>query len=175
MKVFNICLTGISGSGKSTLANALKNELYQKGIKVQIVDGDDTRKEIGHLFGHTKQDRMKMNAINRLLVKYLNQNGISTILSIVAPFEEMRCLMRETFGDSYIEIYVKCSKEVCAQRDVKGYYKLEKEGELLNLNGVNDVYEIPQRPELILETDKDTLDVCVTKIMDYLAGNGYAV
>ncbi len=87
MRLFNLCFTGISGSGKTTLANTVSRQLIEKGIKVQIIDGDDTRREVSYLFGHTREERMKMNQINRLLAKYLNNNEINTI---IAPFHEMR-------------------------------------------------------------------------------------
>ncbi len=173
--MFNICFTGISGSGKSTLAESVNQKLTERKIRIQVIDGDDTRQEIGHLFGHTKEERMKMNAVNRLLVKYLNQNGINTLIAIVAPFEEMRLTMRECFQDSYIEVYVKCSRETCVQRDVKGYYKLEKQGMLQNLNGSNDIYEIPQCPDITVDTDFESAESATERIINYLVDNGYVV
>lgn len=175
MKLFNICFTGISGSGKSTLANSVKEKLKEKGIKVQILDGDDTRKEIGDLFGHTREERIKMNRINRMVAHYLNCNDINTIIAIVAPFQEMRTTMREYFGSSYIEVYVQCSEQVCRQRDVKGYYQLEQEGQMHNLNGVNDIFEVPDFSELTIDTENESIEFATEKILKYLMENGYAV
>lgn len=175
MKLFNICFTGISGSGKTTLANSVNQKLKEKGIKVQLIDGDDTRKEIGGLFGHTREERMKMNQVNRMLAGYLNRNDINTIIAIVAPFQEMRAEMREYFGSSYIEVYVKCSERTCRQRDVKGYYKLEQRGLMCNLNGANDVFEIPEYPELTIDTENESIELATEKILKYLMENGYAV
>jgi adenylylsulfate kinase len=173
MKIFTICFTGTSGSGKTTLANALGKKLDERNIKNQILDGDVTRKEIGNAFGYTKEERTKMALVNRLVAQYLNRNGINVMLAIVAPYAEVREGIREHIGDGYIEIYVKCSYEECARRDSKGYYKLEKEGKLKNLSGANDIYEVPKNPELVIDTEVESVDDSVEKIVKYLIDNGY--
>jgi len=175
MRLFNLCFTGISGSGKTTLANMVSRILIEKGIKVQIIDGDDTRREVGCLFGHTREERMKMNQINRLLAKYLNNNEINTIIAIVAPFHEMRANMRNYFADSYIEVYLKCSEKTCRKRDVKGYYKLEEQGKISHLNGVNDIFEVPEQSEIVIDTENESVEQATQKIVSYLMENGYAV
>lgn len=173
MKVFNVCFTGISGSGKTTLSRKLSEKLKKENIKVQIIDGDETRSIIGNLFGHTKEERMKMNRVNRLLIKYLNNNGINTIAALVNPFEEMRNIMREDLGDTYIEVYAKCSYEKCAERDVKGYYKKVKNGTMKNLNGATDIFEEPTCPEIVVDTENDSIEKCTDIIFDYLINHGY--
>lgn len=167
-KIFSLWFTGISGSGKSTLAIALKEELDKLSIKTQIIDGDETRKAVGHLFGHTKEERMKMFSVNRLVAQYLKENDICTLVAVVAPFKEIRENLREYFGNAYIEVYVKCSYEECARRDTKGYYKMEKEGKIANLNGANDKYEIPARPDIVVDTEVENVHESVLKILSYL-------
>ena len=172
-KTFSLVFTGISGSGKTTLAKRVSKKLNQLGTTVQLIDGDDFRKEIGNLFGYTRDERMKNNCVARTIMKYLNKNNINVIFTLVAPYEEMRNTMREALGNAYIEVYAKCPVEICAKRDVKGYYKKHKEGLLTNLNGADDIYEIPQHSEVTVDTEHYDVEQCVGVIIDYLRNNGY--
>lgn len=174
MTGFTLCFTGISGSGKSTLAIALEKQLCNKN-KIQVIDGDILRAQLGNLFGYTKMERMKNSMIVRVLSKYLNDNGINTIVSIVAPYEQMRAEIRKFIGDRYIEVYLKCSYEECVKRDVKGYYKEQSEGQIKNLNGADDVFEVPLHSEIVIDTEQETIDNSVNKILFYLEEKGYAI
>jgi len=163
-------LVGISGSGKSTIANELENVLREKGVeKLQVIDGDTIRQELGGIFGYTFEERMKNNQVVRVIVKYLLNNGISVILSQVGAYRQMRDKMRETFQKQYLEIYVKCSLEECKRRDVKGYYQKK----LGNLNGLTDRFEEPEQSELIIDTEKENVKQAVQKIIQYLEENHY--
>lgn len=173
--MFNVCFTGISGSGKSTLANLLAKEIKERGIKVQVIDGDILRNELGNLFGYTREERMKNSHVVRILPKYLNQNGIATIIAIVAPYEEMRRELRKFIGDTYIEVFVKCSYHECEKRDIKGYYKRYQKGLLNNLNGADDVFEIPKTSEIVVNTELETIDESVKKILSYLEEHNYGL
>lgn len=168
-KNFMIYMVGRSGSGKTTIANALEAELKNRGIEhLQVIDGDVIRKQFGDIFGYTYEERMKCNQAVCVVVKYLLENNISVILSQVAAYEEMRKKTRETFQEAYIEVYVKCSYEECARRDVKGYYEKQKNGKMENLNGANDTYEIPQYSDIVVDTEKESISGAVQKIMTYL-------
>lgn len=175
MKIFTLCFTGISGSGKTTLANALLKEFDTKKIKVQMIDGDILREQLGNLFGYTKEERYKNNQVVRVLADYLNRNGVNVILTLVAPYEDMRKKMRETLGEAYVEVYVKCSLEECERRDVKGYYRKIKEGKMENLNGSDDIYEIPQNNEIVIDTEREDVAQGVNKIKQYLLEHGYGI
>ncbi len=175
MKTFALCFTGISGSGKSTIANSLKKYLESKNSKCQLIDGDILRQQLGHLFGYTREERIKNSQVVRVLSKYLNQNGISTIVAIVAPYEEMRKGIREYIGENYIEVFVDCPYEECVKRDIKGYYKKQLEGTMSNLNGADDIYEVPKNSDIILHTEKESIDESVQKIVDYLRKHDYAI
>lgn len=176
MRNFIVCFTGISGSGKTTIAKALEEELNKRkqSQKIQLLDGDVLRNQWGNLFGYTKEERFKNNRVVRVLTGYLNKNGINVVLALVAPYEEMRNLMREELGKDYIEVYIQCSYEECCKRDVKGYYKQQLEGKLENLNGANDVFEIPQHSDIIINTEKETIEEGVKKIIEFLE-QGYEV
>lgn len=175
-KKFMMYIIGRSGSGKTTIANALVEELKKRGIcSLQMIDGDVIREQFGGIFGYTYEERMRCNQAVRVVVQYLLDNGVSVILSQVAAYEEMRKKVREQFEKEYIEVYVKCSYEECARRDVKGYYKMQEMGEIQNLNGANDVYEIPQGSHIVIDTETESLYEAVDKIVAYLEKNDYGI
>lgn len=174
-RAFSVCFTGISGSGKTTLARELADRLEGRGVGLQVIDGDELRSGLGNLFGYTREERMKNSRVVRLLGRYLNQNGISTIISVVAPYDDMRREFRIFLGDAYIQVYVKCSYHTCAARDVKGYYKKQKAGQMENLNGADDVFEEPMDSEIIVDTEHDTVGRCVNQIIRYLEEKDYVV
>lgn len=168
-KKFMIYMIGISGSGKTTIANAVAEELRKEGINnLQVIDGDIIRQQFGDIFGYTYEERMKCNQAVRVVVQYLLDNGISVILAQVAAYEEMRAKVRQQFAEEYIEIYIKCSYEECARRDVKGYYKKMQKSEIHDLNGGDAVYEIPQNSDLVIDTEELSVSEAVQKIIAYL-------
>lgn len=176
MKSFMIYMVGISGSGKTTIAKALEKKLTESGkCKFQFIDGDVVRAEFGGIFGYTYEERMKCNLATCVLSKYLIQNGVSVILAQVGAYEAMRTQVRNNFEDNYIEVYVKCSYEECARRDVKGYYAKQKRGEMENLNGANDIFEIPERSNIVIDTEKVSVEEAVQMILTYLEEQGYMV
>lgn len=178
MKKFMIYMVGISGSGKTTIATALEKEIkHRMDLKIQFIDGDVIRSEFGNIFGFSREERMKCNQAVRVVIKYLIRNHISVILAQVGAYEAMRNNVRNDFCKEadYIEVYVKCSLEECARRDVKGYYKKLQSGEMENLNGVDDIYEIPQHSDIVIDTEKETVSEAVQKIMAYLKEKGYGI
>lgn len=175
-KRFMMYMIGRSGSGKTTIANALEKELKSKGVqKLQVIDGDVIRKQFGNIFGFTYEERMRCNQAVRVVVQYLLDNGISVILSQVAAYEEMRQKVSEQFEKDYIEVYIKCSYEECARRDVKGYYRMQKNGEMQNLNGADDIYEIPKNSDIVIDTEMENVSDAVEKIVLYLKESGYGI
>lgn len=175
-KKFMMYIIGRSGSGKTTIAKALEEKLREKEFRyLQVIDGDAIRQQFGDIFGYTYEERMKCNQAVRVVVKYLLDNGISVILAQVAAYEEMRKKVRETFEEEYIEVYIKCSYEECAKRDVKGYYKKHQNGELQDLNGADDVYENPGNSDIVIDTEKESIENAVERIIAYLEESGYGV
>jgi len=173
VKQFALCMTGISGSGKTTIANAVAKMLREQGVKIDVLDGDNTRSLVGELFGHSKSERLKMAKVNQAIGSHLLRNEINIILAVVAPFEEIRTQFRSFFGSSYIEIYVKSSVETCALRDVKGLYAKSESGNLKHLNGIDDIYEPPENSDIILDTEVLSVEDSCDAIIDYLHKNGY--
>lgn len=175
-KTFMMYIVGISGSGKTTIANALEKELKKHDIeKLQIIDGDIIREQFGGIFGYTYEERMKCNQVVRVVIDYLIRNGISVVLAQVAAYEEMRQKMKAQFAENYIEVYVKCSYEECARRDVKGYYYKQQREEIRNLNGADDVYEVPRNSQVVVDTEKESVEESVQKILQYLKENHYVI
>lgn len=171
-----VYMIGTSGSGKTTIANALKEELDKRGVKqLQLIDGDVIRQQFGGLFGYTYEERMKNNQAVRVVVQYLLDNNISVILTQVAPYEEVRRKMRGHFGESYVEIYVKCSYEECVRRDPKGYYRNYKDGKMENLNGANDIFEIPSNSDLVIDTEEESVPSAVDKLIKYFEEKNFII
>lgn len=166
-KGYTIWLTGLSGAGKSTLAQEIHKYLSDNGKKVQILDGDIVRNEIGHLFGYSREERMKMSKVIRLISKLLNDNGIDVIVAAIAPYQEMREINRNEI-ENYLEIYVKCSLEVCVERDTKGLYKKALRGEVKHVVGIDDVYEIPRSSNIEVDTSVETVEQSMERIKELL-------
>ncbi|MBR1598180.1 MAG: adenylyl-sulfate kinase [Lachnospiraceae bacterium] len=169
-------LIGMSGSGKTTIARELEKRLRNRGVQsLQYIDGDEIRQELGGMFGYTPEERMKNNKVVCVVIKYLLKNNISVILSQVGARQAMRDQVKEHADDKYIEVYVKCSREECIKRDVKGYYKKAEKGEMDNLNGSTDLFDEPEKYDIIIDTQVLTVEQSVDIIMNYLENNGYVI
>ncbi|MBE1445207.1 adenylyl-sulfate kinase [Paenibacillus sp. OAS669] len=163
-----IWLTGLPSSGKTTTAAALASALKEADVLVECLDGDELRRAVGCELGFSKEDRMENIRRAVYISKLLNRNGITTIISMIAPYREMRDYARGTL-DSYIEVYVDCPLDECIRRDVKGLYAKAMQGEIPMFTGISDVYEPPQHPEVTIHTDTGSIDANVKKILDYIA------
>jgi len=167
-----VWLTGLPGSGKTTTAWNLENELLSKGLKVQVLDGDEIRREMSPELGFSKLDR----EIHAKRVSYighlLSRNGIIAVVALISPSRSIRKYARDLIKD-FVEVWVKCSVEICRKRDPKGLYKKADEGQLLNLTGIQDPYEPPAEPEVIIDTGRESEKECVGKIISYLKELGY--
>jgi|SRR5260370_13910044 adenylylsulfate kinase len=169
---FTIWFTGLSGAGKSTLAEALEQRLKQHGRNVEILDGDVVRTHLSKGLGFSREDRDTNIKRIAFVSGLLSRNGVISISAAIAPYREAREWARQEIGN-FVEIYVKCSLDVCRQRDVKGLYKLVDEGKLKNFTGVDDPYEEPEHPELVVETATETLDESLARIFARLVELGY--
>ena len=161
--------TGLSGSGKSTLAHVLEEKLFNKGCKTFVLDGDNVRHGLNSNLDFSDNDR-KEN-IRRIgeVAKLMLESGLIVMTAFISPFREDRAAVRNLISNSdFIEIYCKASLKTCEERDVKGLYKRARAGEIKNYTGINSPYEAPKNPELIIETDKETLDESVSKIYSFL-------
>jgi adenylylsulfate kinase len=164
-----IWFTGLSGSGKSTLAHSIEEELHKLGCATFVLDGDNVRHGLSANLTFSDNDR-KEN-IRRIgeVAKLMIEAGVIAMTAFISPFKKDRNLVRQLLpqGD-FIEIYCKASLEICESRDVKGLYKRARAGEIKNYTGIDSSYEVPDNPELIIDTDSELLQDSVAKVIDFL-------
>ena len=164
-----IWFTGLSGSGKSTLAHTVEEILFNKGCRTFVLDGDNVRHGLSSNLDYSNIDR-KEN-IRRIgeVTKLMMKAGLIIMTAFISPFKEDRIAVRNLIPDGdFIEIYCKASLETCETRDLKGFYKRARAGEIKNYTGIDSPYEVPDNPELIIDTDKETLDESVSRIVSFL-------
>jgi adenylylsulfate kinase len=169
---FTIWFTGLSGSGKSTLSEIIEERLKARGRNVEILDGDIVRTHLSKGLGFSREDRDTNIKRIAFVCSLLTRNGVICISAAIAPYSEAREWARHEIKN-FVEVYVKCPIEVCRQRDVKGLYKLVDEGKIKNFTGVDDPYEEPEHPELVIETDKESIEESVERIFAKLVELGY--
>lgn len=161
--------TGLSGSGKSTLANAVDHELFHMGYRSYVLDGDNIRHGLNQDLSFRTEDR-KEN-IRRIgeVAKLFVDSGQIVSTAFISPFCEDREHVRKMLeAGEFIEIFLKCPIYICEDRDPKGLYRKVKKGEILEFTGISSPYEIPDHPEIVIETDKFTIEQSVSKIFSYL-------
>ncbi|MFW9895176.1 MAG: adenylyl-sulfate kinase, partial [Candidatus Thorarchaeota archaeon] len=169
---FTLWFTGLPCSGKSVLADSLAEDLRKKGMKVERLDGDIVRKSLTRDLGYTEEDR-NMN-IERVtfVAKLLTRNGVAVLASFISPYNKIRDYSRKEIGE-YILVYVKCSLQVCEERDVKGMYAKARAGEIKDFTGIDHPFEEPNNPDIVVETDKYNLDESKAIILRALNKMGY--
>ena len=171
-KGVTVWFTGLPCSGKTTIADKLAQILRERGKKVERLDGDIVRKGLTSDLGFSKEDRDKNIERVTFVAKLLTRNDVIVLATFVSPYIERRRQTREEIGE-YVEVYVKASVDECIKRDVKGMYKKALAGEIRNFTGVDDPYEAPPNPEVLVDTDNESEDESVEKVLDYLEKNGY--
>lgn len=162
-------LTGLSGSGKSTIAHQLEERLYQQGVLSIVLDGDLIRSGLNSDLGFSVADRNENIRRVTELAYILYKTGIFVIVSFISPFAAVRKKARKKIGKDFIEIFVDCPLEICEERDPKTLYKKARSGKIKNFTGIDQAFEVPKKPEIHLQTDKELAETSVRKIMDYLS------
>ena len=167
--------TGLSGSGKSTIAVALEQALYQRGVLVYRLDGDNIRLGINKNLGFSAEDRAenirRVGEVSKLFV----DGGVIVLSSFISPYLVDRQIVRELHeADNvpFIEVFVDCSLEAAEERDPKGLYKKARAGEIKNFTGIDDPYEAPEAPEVHLHTDQQSLEEEVEQLVELLEKQG---
>ena len=164
--------TGLPCSGKSAVADRAAEILKERGYKVERLDGDIVRQDLTRDLGFSKADRDENIRRVTFVSKLLTRNGVIVLTSFISPYIEVRARARREIG-SFIEVYTKCPLEICIQRDTKGMYKKAIAGQIKEFTGISDPYEEPARPELLLETDKETLEESTARVLAVLKDGGY--
>jgi adenylyl-sulfate kinase len=174
---FTVWFTGLSGAGKSTLANLVAEELRARKHRVEVLDGDEVRTNLSKGLGFSKEDR----DINIRRIGYvahlLSRNGVIAISAAISPYRDVRDEVRRQHH-KFFEVYVKCQLTILVERDVKGLYRKALNGDIPNFTGVSDPYEEPLRPELVIETDRESREESLAKLLrtleslNYISRNG---
>jgi len=173
-RAFGIWFTGLSGAGKSSLAHALEERLFRMGCSTFVFDGDNVRHGLCGDLGFSQADRSEN--IRRIgeMVKLFVESGVIALTAFISPFRSDRARVRELLqvGD-FIEVYCRCSLEVCESRDVKGLYKKARAGQIPQFTGISSPYEPPKAAELVLDTGDEPITQSVDKLIDYFQDRRY--
>jgi adenylylsulfate kinase len=169
---FTVWFTGLPSSGKSTLAGLLAGALRERGRPVEVLDGDEVRRELTRGLGFSREDRDENIRRIAYVAKVLTRNGVVAIAAAISPYRAARERARAEIG-RFVEVYVSCPVEVCMQRDVKGLYARALRGEIPQFTGVSDPYEEPLSPEVVVHSDRQSPQDSLRQILTFLEGAGY--
>lgn len=169
---FGVWLTGLPASGKTTIARALEKELRRRGLRVEVLDGDEVRRNLSPDLGFTRKDRETHARRVAYVAKLLVRNGVAVIVGLISPYRNFREHARKQIGN-FVEVWVKCPLEECMRRDPKGLYERALRGEISDLTGIQDPYEEPLNPEVTVDTSKESVEESVNKIIKKLENLGY--
>jgi len=169
-KGFVVWFTGLSGSGKSTLSAMIEEKLLERGVRVEVLDGDEVRKNLSKGLTFSKEDRDTNIRRIGYVAKLLARNGVCAITAAISPYESVREEVRKAVEERsiFVEIYLDCPLEKLIERDVKGLYKKALAGEIKNFTGVSDPYEVPAKPEVVVYTGDETADQSCARIVKTL-------
>ena len=169
---FTLWFTGLSGAGKTTIAEIVERELRERGRHVEVLDGDIVRTNLSKGLSFSREDR-NVNVLRiGFVANLLTRNGVGVIVSAISPYKEARDQVRRRIID-FVEVFVDCPLEVCAERDVKGLYKKAFSGEIKEFTGVSDPYEAPAAPELTIKTNEEDPKESAQRVLDKLEYLGY--
>ena len=171
-KGFTLWFTGLSGSGKTTIAKLVAQQLRDRDLRVERLDGDIVRQSLTRDLGFSKEDRDKNIERVTFVAKLLTRNGVAVLCSFISPYLERRAKSRQEIGE-FIEVYVECPVQECARRDVKGLYAKAFAGEIENFTGVSDPYEEPENAEIVLHTAQESPGESAANVIAYLSEHGY--
>jgi adenylylsulfate kinase len=159
--------TGLPSAGKSTLAHYVEAKLFDLGCRTMVLDGDNVRHGLCSDLGFSNQDRSENIRRISELAKLFVEAGVITLVAFISPIQTDRERARNLVSkEDFIEIYCKCSLETCEKRDVKGLYKKAREGKVKQFTGISSPYEPPLNPELVIDTEKDSIEECGQYILD---------
>jgi len=168
-----VWFTGLSNSGKSTIAHALEERLFELGCRTFVFDGDNVRHGLCSDLSFCREDRAEN--IRRIgeMAKLFTEAGVIAVTAFISPFQSERERVRKLVGeDSFFEIYCKCPLEVCEERDVKGHYRRARLGEIGEFTGISSPYEEPERPDITLNTAINSVEECVSSVIDLMFERG---
>lgn len=170
---FTLWLTGLSGAGKSTIATAVAERLRADGAAVEVLDGDEVREHLSKGLTFSREDRDINVRRIAYVAKLLCRNGVAVITAAISPYRDTRNEARREIGDAFVEVYVNASLETCIRRDVKGLYEKAVAGAITAFTGVSDPYEPPLAPDVEVNTERETIQESVERVLDTLRHRGF--
>jgi adenylylsulfate kinase len=163
-----IWLTGLPSSGKTTVGSALAASLRSDGLRVQLLDGDEVRAQLSPGLGYSREDRIENVRRIGYVAGLLASHGVTVVAPVISPYREsrdsLRIMLLETYGAAFVEVHIATPIEVCVARDVKGLYARQASGEIVHLTGVDDPYEPPLQPEVVVDTSLVSVEESVAVI-----------
>ena len=165
-KAMTIWMTGLSGSGKSTIANALEKRLFSMGKHTMLLDGDNVRMGLNKNLGFGEKDRIENIRRIAEVSKLMNDAGLIVLTAFISPYRKDRRSAKDIIGENFIEVYVNTPLEECERRDVKGLYKAARAGKIYDFTGITSPYEKPERPDIVVDTQKSDVEECVNQILE---------
>ncbi len=163
--------TGLSGAGKSTIAHLVEQKLFAQNMLINVLDGDIIRTGLCSDLSFSPEGRAENVRRIAEIARILSMQGFICLCAFISPLKQHRDIARHVLQEYYHEIYVSCPLEECERRDVKGYYKLAREGKIKNYTGISAQYDTPVNPDLLLETNKFSMDECATMVQEFILQN----
>lgn len=168
---FTLWLTGMSGAGKSTVSDMLMDRFRAAGAKVELLDGDVVRTNLSQGLGFSREDRDTNVRRIGFVAELLSRNGVIAVVAAISPYRATREEVKSKIA-SFVEVFVDCPLEILAARDVKGLYKKALAGEVGNFTGISDPYEAPLNPDVVVRSDRETVEVSVDRVWQELIHRG---
>jgi adenylyl-sulfate kinase len=169
---YTVWFTGLSGAGKTTLGAALAEALRARGRRVEVLDGDVVRTSLSKGLGFSREDRDTNIRRIGFVAKLLTRNDVTVIVAAISPYRAVRDEVRAEIG-RFVEVFVRCPLETLIERDVKGLYERALRGEVAQFTGVSDPYEEPLNPEVVVNTDRESVEESVARVMAALERLGH--
>ena len=172
---FTVWFTGLSGAGKTTVANRLASVLRERGVGVEVLDGDVVRTNLSKGVGFSKEDRDTNIRRIGFVAQLLSRHGVAAIVAAISPYREIRDEVREAVtddGTAFVEVYAKCSIDELLRRDVKGLYEKAVRGEIPNFTGVSDPYEEPVSAEVVFDSELEEEGESLARVLAHLEATG---
>ena len=167
-----VWIEGLPCAGKTTLARSVSERLRSAGREVEVLDGDEVRKMFSPELGFSRKDREGHARRVSYVARMLARHGVVVLVAMITPYETSRQAARATVGERFSEIWLKCPVEVCRQRDRKGLYRTDRAVGTPKVTGVDDPFEEPLNPELVVDTSSESVDASTARIVRYLVARG---
>jgi adenylylsulfate kinase len=169
-----VWFTGLSGAGKTTISRLVCEELRNRRMSVEVLDGDLVRQNLSAGLGYSKADRDTNIRRIGFVCNLLSRNGVVAIAAVISPYREARNAVRASQEcGRFIEVFVDCPLSVLAERDIKGLYRKALEGKIDNFTGISDPYEPPEHPEIVLHTDQEPAQTSAARVLEWLESRGF--